>query len=98
MVFGLVPPCPYTANKKRKTEKKWTLFYNRLFYKALQNNSLFLFRKLILSSIFGCCYQSDARNIKRENRQRQIGKKQSTFACSKLTIETLEQGEKYVQS
>ena len=22
-------------NKKRKSEKKWTLFYNRSFYKAL---------------------------------------------------------------
>ena len=23
------------VNEKRKTEKKWTLFYNRLFYEAL---------------------------------------------------------------
>ena len=23
------------VNEKRKTEKNWTLFYNRLFYKAL---------------------------------------------------------------
>ena len=29
------------ANGERKTEKSWTLFYNRLFYKAIQNGNHF---------------------------------------------------------
>ena len=27
------------VNEKRKTAKSWTLFYNRLFYKALQDDA-----------------------------------------------------------
>ena len=27
------------VNEKRKTEKSWTLFYNKLFYKALSNDN-----------------------------------------------------------
>ena len=27
------------VNEKRKTEKSWTLLYNRLFYEALSNDN-----------------------------------------------------------
>ena len=52
------------VNENRRTEKNWTLFYNRLFYKALQNDNHFFFnrsfclqdiywfRKLVRSTIF----------------------------------------------
>ena len=49
---------------RKKTEKSWTLLYNRLFYKALKNDNyfffnksfclqdFFLFRKLVHSVVF----------------------------------------------
>ena len=63
------------VSEKRKTEKKWNLFYNRLFFKAFKNNNhFFLFRKLIRSAFFGFCYQNDAKNNKRGNWERQIAR------------------------
>ena len=35
---------------------------------------IFFIRKLIHSAIFAFCYQDDARNIKRENWERQIAR------------------------
>ena len=62
------------ANGEKKSEKSWTLFYNRLFYKAIKNGNRFssicffvnvsLFCKLDFSATFAFCYQDDARNVK----------------------------------
>ena len=51
-----------SLSQKRKTEKSWTLFYDRLFYNVFKmtinhfysigSQELFLFRKLIRSTIF----------------------------------------------
>ena len=32
-----------SVNEKRKTEKRWTLFYNGLFYKRLYNDNYFFY-------------------------------------------------------
>ena len=66
---------------ERKTDKFWTLFYNRLFCKVLwyDNESFFLFHQLIHSPIVAFGYQHDARNIKSGSMERQIARQTANY-------------------
>ena len=56
----------FNFSPMKNSEKSWTLFYNRLFYKALLIINRFLFRKLIHSAISSFLCQDDAKDVKGE--------------------------------
>ena len=77
----------FTNTFIRKIEKSWTLFYNNYFIKPFKmtinrflflgsfcSQDFFLFCKLVRSPIFAFWYQDRARNITRENWERQIAR------------------------
>ena len=60
--------------RKKKLRKDGLCFLAGCFIKSFNMIIIFLFRKLNRSPISAFWYQDDARNIKRESRERQIAR------------------------